>query len=242
MVELKTPSATWVIEAEGLTKSFGNRHALRGVTFQVREGDRLVIFGPNGAGKTTLMNILSTVAKPASGTVRINGQDASRNVVPVKSQIGLVGHQTFLYDELTIHENLVFYGKMYDVTDLQQRVREVAGIIGLESRLHDRVGTLSRGMCQRVSIARAVIHNPPILLLDEPEVGLDFRARTMMMEIVKLFDLGARTVIMTTHNLDQGIEMGNRVAILSKGELVYQATSEEISGKDFSDIYAGYTE
>lgn len=241
MDEERSVSPAWDIEVEGLIKSFGSHHALRGINLRVGRGEHLVIFGPNGAGKTTLVKLLSTLSKPTVGTVRVDGEDTRRDPVKIRRKIGLVSHQTFLYDDLTIYENLQFYGKMYDVPDLEQQIHEVVSLVQLESRLHDRVGTLSRGMQQRVSIARAVIHNPSILLLDEPEVGLDPHAIIMMREILGSLNVGKRTVVMTTHNLRQGIELGDKVVILNRGKIVHEALKQEIDIGDLQGIYDYYT-
>ena len=146
MNEEARDSSSWSIEVRGLTKSFGERYALRGIDLRVEKGEHLVIFGPNGAGKTTLVKILSTLVKPSSGSVWLNGTDIRRAPAQVRRQVSLVSHQTFLYDDLTIYENLKFYGKMHDIADLDQRIREVIAWVQLESRLYDRVGTLSRGL------------------------------------------------------------------------------------------------
>jgi len=230
-------SPSWAIEALGLTKSFGDYHALRGIDLKVGRDEHLVIFGPNGAGKTTLVKILSTLVKPSAGSVRLDGIDIRDEPVPIRRKIGLVSHQTFLYDNLTVYENLEFYGKMYDVPDLEQHIHEVVSGVQLESRLYDRVGTLSRGLQQRASIARAVLHNPSILFLDEPEVGLDPHAVTMIRGVLDNINAGCRTVVMTTHNLERGLALGDRVIILNKGRIVYQAYKHEISTVDFQQVY-----
>ena len=165
-------SSVRAVEARGLEKVFGEQHALRGIDLTVSQGECLVIFGPNGAGKTTLLKILSTLVKPSAGSVRLDGIDIRTKPTQVRSRLSLVGNQTFLYDNLTVFENLKFYGKMYGVADLEKRIREVISWVQLDSRLHDRAGTLSRGLQQRASFARAVLHDPPFLFLDEPDVGL----------------------------------------------------------------------
>jgi heme exporter protein A len=234
-------SASSAIEVRGLTKSFGERYALKGIDLEVSKGERLVIFGPNGAGKTTLIKILATLVKPTSGSVYIDGIDIRNRPAQIRHMISLVGHQTFLYNDLTIYENLKFYGKMYDVPHLEQKIQEVIVWAQLEPRQHDRVGTLSHGLQQRASIARAVLHNPSILLLDEPEVGLDPHAGAVIRDAVSDINAGNRTVVMTTHNLERGLELGNRVVILDGGKVVYQATRDEIGAADFRQVYGRYT-
>ena len=230
-------SAALAIEALGLEKSFGEHRALRGVDLEVNRNEHVVIFGPNGAGKTTLLKILSTLVKPTAGRVRLDGLDIRNKPAQIRRRISLVSHQTFLYDNLTVYENLKFYGKMYDVADLEKRIREVISWVQLESRLHDRVATLSRGLQQRASIARAVLHNPSILFLDEPEVGLDPHAGAMLEDILGSINSGNRTVVMTTHNLERGLELGDRVVILDRGKIVYEASGHELNRTDFRQIY-----
>ena len=233
----ETPVSPGVIEVRGLAKSFGEHQALRGIDLRVSRGEHLVIFGPNGAGKTTLVKILSTLVKPSAGSVRLDGIDIRDKPAQVRHRISLVSHQTFLYDDLTVYENLKFYGKMYDVPNLETRIREVVSWVQLDYRRHDRAGTLSHGLRQRVSIARAVLHNPSILFLDEPEVGLDPHASTMIRDILGSINSGSRTVVMTTHNLEQGLELGDSVVILDRGKIVYQAFRDDIDTLNFRQVY-----
>jgi heme exporter protein A len=233
-------SSSWAVEARGLEKSFGEHRALRGIDLMVSRGECLVIFGPNGAGKTTLLKILSTLIKPSAGSVCLDGIDIRDKPVHIRRRISLVSHQTFLYDDLTVLENLRFYGKMYDIMDIEKRIREVTSWAHLESRLHDRVGTLSRGLQQRASMARAILHNPSILFLDEPEVGLDPQASAMVRDVFGNFNPGRRTVVMTTHNLERGLELGNSVVIIDQGKIVYQASKHELGKVDFRQVYDQY--
>ena len=233
----ETPVSPGVIEVRGLAKSFGEHQALRGIDLRVSRGEHLVIFGPNGAGKTTLVKILSTLVKPSAGSVRLDGIDIRDKPAQVRHRISLVSHQTFLYDDLTVYENLKFYGKMYDVPNLETRIREVVSWVQLDYRRHDRAGTLSHGLRQRVSIARAVLHNPSILFLDEPEVGLDPHASTMIRDILGSINSGSRTVVMTTHNLERGLELGDSIVILDRGKIVYQASRDEIDTLNFRRVY-----
>ncbi|MFC1914069.1 ABC transporter ATP-binding protein [Chloroflexota bacterium] len=235
-------SSTWAIEVRVLEKSFGEHRALRGINLTVSRGECLVVFGPNGSGKTTLLKILSTLIKPSTGTVRLDGIDIRDKPVQIRRKISLVSHQTFLYDDLTVLENLRFYGKMYDTADLEKRIREVVSWMQLESRLHDRAGTLSRGLQQRASMARAVLHNPPLLFLDEPEVGLDPHASAMVRDVLGNIDSGSRTVVMTTHNLERGLELGDRFIILDRGKVVYQAPRRELGKVNLQQIYDQCTE
>ena len=234
-------SAQWAIETKGLAKLFGNKYALKDIDLGIRHGERLVVFGPKGAGKTTLIRSLSTLIKPSAGSVHVSGLDTRRNQARVRRKVGVVSHQTYLYGNLTVYENLKFYGRMYDVPDLEKRIQKVAGQVSLESRLHDRVATLSRGLQQRAAIARAVIHEPQIMLLDEPEVGLDPQAVIMMRDILDVFSSGECTVVMTTHNLERGLDLCEQIIILNTGKIVYRAEKSEIDRANFAEVYSHYT-
>ena len=238
----KTPASPRAVEVQGLTKLFGSRYALRGIDLSVNRGQNLVIFGPNGAGKTTLVKILSTLVRPSSGNVWLDGIDIRDKPAQVRQRISLVTHQTLLYDNLTIYENLKFYGKMYGIPDLEPRIREVISRVQLESRLHDRAGTLSHGLQQRASIARAILHNPSILFLDEPEVGLDPQAVTVIRDILGNINAEERTVVMTTHNLRQGLELADSVIILNRGQIAHQASRQEVDMESFQQVYNRCTE
>jgi heme exporter protein A len=232
------PSA---IEARGLEKSFAEHRALAGVDLKVSVNECLVIFGPNGAGKTTLLKVLATLMKPSAGTLFFNGIDARAEAAQVRRKLSLLGHETFLYDDLTLYENLKFYARMYDVPDPEARINEVTAWVQLESRLHDRVGTLSRGLQQRASFARAVLHRPTILLLDEPEIGLDPRAGAILEDVIKSAGQDTRTVVMTTHNLERGLELGSSIMILHRGKVAYRAAVDELKKDDIRLIYDRYT-
>lgn len=230
----------YAIEAKGLSKTFGSLFALKSVDLSINEGECVALFGPNGAGKTTLIKVLTTLSRPANGKVLIAGEDIKKNAVAVRRRIGVVSHQTFLYDNLTAYENLKFYGKMYDVPHLEQRIVEVITKVGLESRLRDRVGIFSRGMQQRLSIARAILHDPPIMLLDEPETGLDEQARSTLSELLKTLVAGNRTVLLTTHNLEWGFGLADRLAILVKGKIVYEDSKQSLDLTTFRETYNRY--
>ncbi|OGO01633.1 MAG: heme ABC exporter, ATP-binding protein CcmA [Chloroflexi bacterium RBG_13_52_14] len=229
------------IEVKSLTKAFGKQLALREVDLQVKRGAFLTLFGPNGAGKTTLIKVLATLLRPTTGIVRICGLDLSEYSIDIRREIGLVSHQPLLYDDLTAYENLQFWGRMYDVQHLAERIHNLVAMVGLSSRLHDRVRTFSRGMQQRISIVRALIHNPSVILLDEPETGLDRYASSMLKEILQSLNAEGRTVVMTTHNLETGLEMGNEVAILAGGRVVYQEPKRLLSLANLQEAYHRYT-
>ncbi len=231
----------WAIKAQGLTKLFGNHPALRGMDLEVRAGESVVIFGPNGAGKTTLIKVLATIMNPSSGKVLVDGLNLKNNAEEIRRKIGVVTHQTFLYNNLTAYENLAFYSRMYDVPSCKERIHEVVAMVGMTSRLHDRVGTLSRGMQQRLTIARSLLHKPAILLLDEPETGLDQEAISMLWKTLRTDGEGKRTIILTTHNLERGLEIGERVLILDKGKIVYEGSRQVLDLAALKEAYENST-
>jgi heme exporter protein A len=227
------------IEVRELSRSFAERTVLRNISLSIRKGECTVIFGPNGAGKTTLIKTMSTLLKPSSGSVFIEGDDIRTNPARTRRRIGLVGHQTYLYDDLTVRENLTFYGRMYSVPQLDARISELAAWLEVGSRLDDRAGTLSRGLQQRVSLARALIHDPSILFLDEPETGLDPRAGLALRDIVS--GGPGRTVVLTTHNLERGLEFGRKLFILNRGRVAWQGTADKTDTATFAELYTAYT-
>ena len=235
-------TADLAVEVSGVTKDYGSHAVLKGIRLQVKAGEKVTIVGPNGAGKTTLLKILATISRPLAGTARVAGFDITREAVEVRRRIGVISHQPYLYNDLTVEENVKFYGKMYDVPDLEERVRLLAGKLGLLHRLHDQVGTLSRGLQQRVSIARAAVHDPPVMLLDEPDTGLDQQAAGMLRAVIEGVDGGRRTVIMTTHNLELGLSVCDRVAVLVNGRIVHTEERSSVVLEGFRELYYRLTE
>jgi heme exporter protein A len=225
---------------KGLTKTFGSLYALKNVNLQLNRGEFLTIFGPNGAGKTTLIKILSTITKASSGEISIGGFSLEKEPEKIRRQIGVMGHQTFLYEDLTAEENLKFYGKLYDVKNLNGTIEKIISEVGLELRRNDRVRTFSRGMQQRLSIARAMLHEPSVLLLDEPYTGLDQHASEMLSGWLKELRSQHRTILMVTHDLEQGIDLANRVAIINKGKIVFEKERSAIDPKRFRETYFEY--
>jgi heme exporter protein A len=226
-----------MIEVRGLVKFFGAKVALDGVDLDVGEGEFLTLVGPNGAGKTTLIRVLSTLTKPTEGSVRVAGYDLGGQGTEVRRRVGLTSHQTLLYGDLSAEENLRFYGRMYEVPDLEQRIASLLQRVGLEHRRHDLVRTFSRGMQQRLSIARALLHDPAILLLDEPYTGLDQQAAEVLREVLADLVGRSRTVLMTTHNLERGLELCDRAAILFNGRIVHQASKGDLDVASFREAY-----
>lgn len=239
--EANVASRTVAVKVEGLTKSFGTRLTLRGIDLEINQGESVVIFGPNGAGKTTLLKVLATIMNPSSGKVIIAGLDTKESAEEARHLIGIVSHNTFLYGNLTAYENLDFYSRLYDVPVRQKRIHEVVEMVGMTPRLHNRVATLSRGMQQRLSIARSLLHKPSIMLLDEPETGLDRQANAMLWEIFQAEGEQKRTIVLTTHNLERGLELAGRVLILDKGMIVYDGAKQGLDLPALERVYQSST-
>ena len=228
------------IEARGLTKKFGYKTALRNIDIFLNEGDSLALFGPNGAGKSTLIQVLCSLLQPTSGSVRIAGLEAQRDREALHQIIGLIGHQTFLYPNLTAYENLKFYGAMYGVTRLNSRIHEVLDLVGLSEYRNDSVQNFSRGMQQRLSIGRAVIHDPVIMFLDEPFTGLDQQGSEDFIKLIRQLRERGKTVIMASHHLHLGLELCDQAAILKAGKIVYLQKVTRIAPNEFKQIYSQY--
>jgi heme exporter protein A len=203
-------------------------------------GEFLVIFGANGVGKTTLLNVLSTRGRPDAGRVWVAGLERGRNDSLIRRRVGVVAHGGLLYQDMTCYENLLFYGRMFSLDQPGPRAEEVLRWVGLDGRLRQRVGTLSHGLHKRLSIARALLHDPPILLMDEPEAGLDEEALDMLGRLLERWRSGGRTVVMTTHNLEQGLAWGDRVAILSGGRIAFQEPRGSLDVAGFRGTYRLY--
>ncbi|MDW8072477.1 MAG: heme ABC exporter ATP-binding protein CcmA, partial [Anaerolineae bacterium] len=208
---------------------FGSHVVLKGLTLHIGAGEFMTLVGPNGAGKTTLIRILATLSRPTAGQVLLGGCDLTADPMTARRMIGLVSHRTLLDDDLSGEQNLLFYAQLYDVAHPKTRVEALLRQMGLWGRHHDPVRTYSRGMQQRLAIARALLHNPPVLLLDEPDTGLDRHAAETLGMLLRQADLGQRTVLMTTHNLEYAAAWGERVAILVNGQIVSQIHRAEIT-------------
>ena len=226
-----------MILAQGLTKQIGNKKILKGIDLEIGSGEFVTCFGPNGAGKSTTMKILALLSKPSSGTLIIDGQDTKDHGDALRSKVGVISHNTFLYDNLTAGENLHFYGKMYDVPNLKHRVQELLEQVGLVYAANDVVRTFSRGMQQRLAIARSLVHNPPILLMDEPYTGLDEMAKGILSSVLKGLSQSKHTVFLITHDFDQGLEQSDQTLILVGGKIVYRCNPKGMAREEFRNLY-----
>jgi len=217
-----------MIEVRGLTKHFGSQAALRGIDLDVRRGEFLTVVGPNGAGKTTLMRILATLTQPTEGQVRVGGYDLAQQPAAARRLMGFVSHQPLLYDDLTAEENLRFYARLYGVSEAKAQISAALSWVGLTARRGDLVRTFSRGMKQRLAIVRALLHDPLLLLLDEPYAGLDQEAVVVFRKILAVLRRRERTVVMTTYNLERGAALADRVAMLVEGRIVDEVPTSDL--------------
>jgi heme exporter protein A len=217
-----------IIKVHKLVKRFGLKTVLRGLDFEVQPGEFVAILGPNGAGKTTFLRILASLSRPAMGEVYIAGYRLPSQAAAVRRIIGVVSHQPLLYGDLTAEENLRFYGRMYGVPTLNERIHEVLDLVGLAPRRRDLVRTFSRGMQQRLAIGRSVLHNPEIMLFDEPHTGLDQDACAMLDNTLQEVAARGRTVVMTSHDLSRSADLASRFDVLSRGQIVASAQRSEM--------------
>lgn len=212
------------IEISRLSKSFGPQRALRDVSLQVEAGETVVLAGPNGAGKTTLLRILATLTRPTSGSVRIAGLDLAQDSAAARRCTGFLSHRSLLYEDLTAQQNLDFYARLYTIPDRAARIAEALGESDLTARSNDLVRTFSRGMQQRLSVARALLHRPQLLLLDEPYTGLDPWAAEALSTRLQRLVTGGCTLLLTTHALASAeMAAGSRLIILERGSVTYDA-------------------
>ena len=225
------------IRVEGLYKGFGGPPVLRGLDLEIAWGTTLVIFGANGSGKTTLLRLLATLYKPDRGRVHIAGLETRRSAASIRRRIGVVAHNPMVYRNMTCEENLGFFGRMYGLGDAGERVTTVLNQVGLEGRRNQRVRTLSHGMQKRLAMARAVLHDPPILLMDEPESGLDQGALERMVSLREMDSGRRRTIIAATHNVEWGLGWGESIAVLRGGSIAYEAPREGLNEGEFRRTY-----
>ncbi len=222
---MSVTSPGFAIAVEGLEKSFSDWPVLWDLDLTVPWGESLALFGANGAGKTTLLRILSTSVRPDAGKVRIADRDLLRHTAEARRRIGVVGHRSFLYEDLTPRENLTYYARLYGVRDRDLSVDAALERVGLSTRADHRVRLLSNGMQKRASIARAILHQPDVLLLDEPEAGLDRDSRRMLGDLLAEWTAGGRSAVFATHDIELGLSWGSRAAVLSGGNVAYPADS-----------------
>lgn len=225
------------VEIHNLKKSFGLKPVLRGVDLSLRAGQRMALLGANGAGKTTLLRILAGLARPSSGVITINGQDFKQQTHEGQRNVGFVAHQPYLYEALTTLENLLFFARMYGIEHPQQRALWLLQRVGLEKKARERASALSRGQVQRLALARALLHAPQLLLLDEPDTGLDQDGLTLLTELLQEHTSRGGTLLFTTHDLEAAMQRSDSIVMLSKGRAVYQQDTVYLTTEDMRQTY-----
>jgi heme exporter protein A len=225
------------IRIEDLVRRFGERDALAGVSLVLGRGATLAVLGRNGAGKTTLLRVLATLLLPHRGTVRVLGHQLPREAHAVRKQIGMLGHETLLYRDLTARENLTFYARLYDIHDPESRIAELLDATGMSRRAGEPVANLSRGMAQRIAVCRAVLHRPDLLLLDEPHAHLDPDAAALVEPLIGR--ASGATRVLVTHDVATALADSDRVLGLRDGRVVVDASSTEVTPASLDAVYGG---
>jgi heme exporter protein A len=242
LVTEAVPSATAtetvaVVEARGLVREYGPVVAVNGIDLALGAGEFLTIFGPNGAGKSSLLKLLGGAMRATSGTVAIGGVPLDFSDGEWRRRVGMLSHQGFLYPQLTAEENLRFYGKLFGLDDLDRRIRARLERVGLADRADFLVRKLSHGMRQRLALARALLHDPDLVLLDEPYTGLDPAAATVLRGVLQELRSDRRTVVMVTHNLTEGLALATRVAIQVRGRMAWEGARANVEERGFERFY-----
>ncbi len=226
-----------MLEAREVRKRVGQREILRGVSLRLLPGSVCALFGPNGAGKSTLLKVMSLLLRPTSGAVLWEGRPVAGRESEVRRRLGVVGHATFLYDSLSAEENLRFYGRLYGVADLARRVGEALELVGLEFFRREPAGTFSRGMQQRLAVARALLHRPAVLLLDEPFTGLDREGQARLAEILERFRVEGGACLLVSHDFDETLAVADRYAVLSRGQVVREGSCRGVVPAEVVRLY-----
>ncbi len=226
-----------MISVKKLVKRFGSKTVLRGLDFEAREGEFVAILGPNGAGKTTFLRVLASLSRPNLGDIRIAGYRLPAQATEVRSRLGVVTHLPLLYGDLTAEENLRFYGQMYALVNLDGRIADVLELVGLRQRGRELVRTFSRGMQQRLAIGRAILHDPEVLLFDEPHTGLDQDACDMLDKLLREVAAQRRTVIITSHDLVRVEALAGRFDVLSRGVITASMDRGGLGNRNLMDFY-----
>ncbi len=236
-------SARPVIEAQKLVKAYGLLPVLRGLDLTLERGSFVALLGPNGSGKSTFLKLVSGLARPTGGVLRVGGWEMPAEAAAVRAQIGMVSHRTLLYGNLTARENLQFFGRLYglDAAAMNDRIDALLREVGLGRRADDQARTYSRGMQQRLSIARALLHQPSVLLFDEPYTGLDQDAGATLDALLNTARSEGRTVLMATHQLERAARLADRVVILSRGHAAYDRSTRGLDAHQLAIDYGDVT-
>lgn len=231
-----------LITVENIYKRYGRKSVLRGVDIQVGAGHVMALLGANGAGKSTLLRTISGLSKPDRGTITLGGVTFRAAGHELRRYVGLVSHAPLLYDNLTAEENLNFFARMYDLRHPSARIEHVLRSVDLWTRRRDPVRTYSRGMIQRLAIGRAILHNPPVLLLDEPDTGLDQTSAQMLHDLIRNLGADNRAILLSTHNLDRAVEWADSVCLLVRGKIAHTAATATLDGSMLRRLYAEASE
>ena len=226
-----------ILTTRDLTKQFGSFRALTSASLELVRGECLTVFGRNGAGKTTLLKIIATLIRSYTGDVRLFGRELKKSDEATRRRIGFVSHDSFLYEDLPVFDNLMFYARLYGVDKASERVRRVIQYMGLEARSAAPVRALSRGMKQRLALGRAFIHEPELLILDEPFTGLDERAAELLDHRIAVFRERGGSVVMATHNAERGWRHADQVVVLDRGRVAYKTSVLDASFDEFHKKY-----
>lgn len=225
------------LEARDLVRTYGPVRAVDGISFALSEGELLTVFGPNGAGKSTLLGLLGGSLRPHSGQISFRGEPRDPAETDWRREIGVLSHRSFLYGALSARENLSFYGSLYDLPDLAERVDSRLTEVGLGPAADRRVRGFSRGMRQRLALARTLLHDPSLVFLDEPFTGLDVHASALLREVLVRLKDGHRTVLLVTHSLTEGLALADLVAIQTNGRFAFMGARDEIPSGDEERFY-----
>jgi heme exporter protein A len=215
------------LESQDIQKKFGHFTALGGVSIQIPRGEFVTLFGRNGAGKTTFLKIAATLMRPTHGSLQIEGIDIRKEPEKARRRIGFLSHNTFIYRDLSAIENLRFFCRLYGVDSSDDRLMGLLERVGLRRRANDAVRAFSRGLQQRMGIARVLLHDPSLILLDEPYTGLDAQAVAMLDVVLDEIVAAGRTVILTTHDLEQGLRTATRAMVMDRGKVVLSSDASD---------------
>ncbi len=238
--EEKSCTNNTVINISSVGKFFASKPVLKDINVSIMRGQSVCLCGINGAGKSTLFRIITGLLQPDRGSVKINGYDVSREPEKSKACLGVISHKSMVYSELTVLENILFFATLYGVEDGGARANELLKDVGLFSYRYDKAGILSRGLLQRLAIVRALIHEPVLLLADEPFTGLDSEASRHLISVLNNFNENGGTVVMTTHDIRIGLQCCERVLVLDGTKLIFDALKSEIDITRFSQDYLAY--
>lgn len=229
-----------IIEIQNLAKVYGYLPVLKKVNLTVERGQFVALLGPNGSGKSTLLRLICGLSKPTAGTINVGGWAIPGEAEAIRAQIGLVSHKALLYDNLTAQENLEFFATLYNLQDSKNQIEKLLNQVGLAKRAHSLVRTFSRGMQQRLSIARALLHEPHVLLFDEPFTGLDQDAALILDNLLQEAHNDGHTILMTTHQLERAARLANRIVILHRGSIGYDSVAT-LEPMQLATLYANIT-